>query len=358
MARVLVFGPCTIMGGGGMDTYILNCFSRMENIDIHIAKIYPNILYEKKYLDFGMKVIRFVNPRKNLFKSIYQIYKYIKYQNINVIYMNMGRAFLFFPLVPIIISKILKIKKVIIHAHSSSTNNLIRKIFHIVSRNWFILTSTRLACSDLAGKWFFKNNYIIINNAIDLNLFSFSSSERNIVRKKLNIENNYVIGYVGRMTMEKNTIFLLDTFYEAQKLNNMKLLLIGQGVMENKIRERCKVLNIEDKVIILKHRNDVSSLLQAMDYFLLPSFFEGFPMVLVEAQAAGLRCLVSDTVSRTVALTNLVEFKALNEGSFLWAKHICDNLTYERNISPIKTLTDKGFNIVDEARRVEAIILN
>jgi glycosyltransferase involved in cell wall biosynthesis len=353
MLKILVFGSSDNLGG--IEKYLYEYMSRMKCLDIYMVKMYNSIPFEKEYLDCGIKIVNITNYKKNIIKNIYQIFYFLKKFNINIIYMNMFSSSY---CIPIIIGKILRTEKIITHAHSSNTNGIIKKIIHLVNRNWFVFSNKKFSCSDVAGKWFYKKNYYVINNAIDLTKYSFSAKKRNKIKNQLNIENNFVIGHVGRMDVEKNHFFLLDVFFEILKINKtMKLMLVGSGSMENILLNRCRELKMDGKVIFLKNRNDVDCLLQAMDYFVFPSLYEGLPITLIEAQASGVKCLVSDTVSREVAITDLVKFMSLRESPDLWAEHICNNIIYQRNTDSIKIMTDKGFNIDREAKKLESMFL-
>lgn len=208
----------------------------------------------------------------------------------------------------------------IAHSHNSKSNkHLIIKIYKKYLGNKIVKNATDLwACSDIAGNWLYgKNtkNVKIIKNAIDLEKFEYSEKVRNKVRKDFNIEEkDFVIGNIGRFSYQKNQIFLLEVLKELKNINkNTKLMLVGNGSLKEKLIKHSKELNIEDSIIWLENRTDVNELLQAMDFFVFPSKFEGLGIVLIEAQSAGLKCIASEKVipkeAQVTRITKILSFR-------------------------------------------------
>ena len=206
-----------------------------------------------------------------------------------------------------------------------------------------------------------NKKFTIIHNAIDSKNYKFDLEKRDNLRKSLNIENKFVIGHVGRFAYQKNHKFLINIFYELQKIEPTSvLMLVGSSVNDDqfiiKAKEQVKKLNIENKVLFLGMRNDVPDLMQAMDCFILPSSFEGLPLVAVEAQSAGLKSYLSDVITDEVKITDLVEFISLKESPEHWAKQILSNRNYIR-----KDMTDEvkkaGYDIKTEIKKIEKFYL-
>lgn len=220
------------------------------------------------------------------------------------------------------------------------------------------------ACSELAGKWLFgeklsqEGKVTVIHNAVDIEKFRFNEEEKEKIRKELNIEDKLVFGNVGRFTEQKNHTFLIDIFNEIYKSNNNAVLLLaGTGEKEEEIKEKVKRLGINDAVKFLGFREDVDQLMSAMDVFLLPSLYEGLPVVAVEAQAAGLPSFVSkDVITEEVKITDLIHFISLKNTAKEW-KDIILNSDLERK-DKTKELMDKGYYINDTARELENIYLS
>src|SRR5690606_4659996 len=162
------------------------------------------------------------------------------------------------------------------------------------------------SCSNHAANWLFGTKMkevtpTIVPNAVDVKRFQFNPEIRNRLRTELNGENRFIIGHVGRFEKQKNHEFLIDIFYEIKKRKrNGMLVLVGEGILQSRVERKVKQLGLENDVKFLGVRKDIPELLQAFDIFLFPSLFEGLPVVLVEAQAAGLKSIVSNTITKEV----------------------------------------------------------
>ena len=216
-------------------------------------------------------------------------------------------------------------------------------------------------CSKEAGiavfgkKWVNKSKVWTIPNAIDANRFQYNETVRNEVRTELGIQDKFVIGHVGRFGFMKNHTYLIDIFAElCKKREDMALVLIGKGEEEANIHEKLKTLGLEDKVLFLGNRFDVERYYQAFDYFVFPSTFEGLPGSVAEAQAAGLYCLISDRITREVALTDLVSYRSIEEEPRLWAEEIlknADKALVRKDMREV--IANKGFDVNTQAARME-----
>ncbi|MHC0456072.1 glycosyltransferase family 1 protein [Clostridium perfringens] len=245
----------------------------------------------------------------------------------------------------------------IAHSHSSKLDIDIKLPIKFLSKLFIPYFANKyFACGKIAGEFLHKNrNFKIINNAIDLEKFKFDKKLRKLVRDKLNIKDELVIGHVGRYCYVKNQSFLIDVFNEVLKINpNSRLILIGKGPDEEMLRSKVNNLGLNNKVQFLIDRSDVNELYQAMDIFVMPSLFEGVPVVSIEAQANGLPCIISDKVSNEVLLTNNVETIQLNANISEWAKTIC-SVKKGRNQNCCKELTEKGYNIEFESIKLQEI---
>lgn len=212
-------------------------------------------------------------------------------------------------------------------AHSHNTS--IDKDFKYILKQYFrsrinSVTTDFCACGEEAGKFLFGDvRYTIIPNAIDISKFLFHSEIRRKKREELNIENEFVIGHVGRLSYQKNHKFLVQIFnkFVVQNPNSM-LLLIGVGEKEEEIKKQVEGFGLGEKVKFLGNRTDVNELYQVMDIFVMPSFFEGVPVVGIEAQFAGLPCIFSDKVPKEVKFNQKTDFLGLDEPLEIWTKTI------------------------------------
>ena len=221
-------------------------------------------------------------------------------------------------------------------AHSHNTS--IDKDFKYILKQFFRFRITSvanvfLACGEEAGRYLFGNRpFKVIPNAVEAEKFYFNQSVRSKKRKKLGYNNEFVVGHVGRISYQKNHKFLIEIFYEILKREpNAILMLVGVGEKEAQVREQIQKLGITEQVQFLGNRNDVSELYQAMDVFVLPSLFEGIPVVGVEAQFADLPCYFSNTTPREVKFNEKTQFISLDQTSEEWAGEILHSKGAERN---------------------------
>lgn len=225
----------------------------------------------------------------------------------------------------------LGIKRVIVHSHSTGIDvadeieRVERTRIHNKFKEEFSFkyATDVCACSKLAAEWLYGDNIPkerikILPNAINAEKYIYNSKLREEMRRKLGVADRIVIGNVGRYSFQKNQEFLVKTFAKAVKKNEkLFLLCLGQGEEIDNILTLVYDLGIKDSVAILGWQDNVCDYLQAMDAFFLPSRFEGFPISLIEAQAAGLLCYVADTVTREAAITNLVNYLPLEEDKWI-----------------------------------------
>lgn len=250
----------------------------------------------------------------------------------------------------------------IAHSRNSNKDNLIKKYTCKISRYY---ATNLFAVSKLAGVSEFGNKAVrsgkvkIIPNAIDAMKYSYNPEVRKKKRKELGIEDNFIICHIGRFHPQKNHKFLLDCFqYIKSKNNNVKLILIGDGPLKNDIQKEIFDRGIENSVILTGIRSDVPELLQAMDVLVFPSFYEGLPGVVLEAQASGLPCVISDTITDEVKITDLVEFVSLKESAKYWAEK---TLTFQQDLQRRNTFEEfvkEGYDIRSVAKWYEEFYLN
>ena len=250
------------------------------------------------------------------------------------------------------------VKKVIVHSHAAEwSSHFIGKIRNrLLCKNIQCFSDTYFACSEAAGDHVFKNlNYKVINNAVDLEKFSFSELKRTQLRQAMRLEGKIVIGHVGRFNPQKNHPFIIEVFNEIVKQRpNAVLLLIGEGKLQQDIKSMAYKMNLTDKMLFLNNRTDVNDLYSAMDVFILPSLYEGLPMAGVEAQAAGLRCVMSENVTKEAAIGD-VAFLKLSDSIEVWANEIIQKAESERTANAFQTAKSKGFSIADEAKKLSEL---
>lgn len=293
------------------------------------------------------------HPYKQPFKFLMKSYRFFKEHHYNTVHSHITNLNLFFyPL-----AKMFGTKNIIQHAHGTKWSD---KKFGAI-RNYLMLHAVwpfithKLACSQKAGEMFFGKNFQIVKNGIDVEKFAYNTEIRNIKRKELNLENNFVIGHVGRFSGEKNHKYLIYVFKQVvEEEQNARLLLIGNGYLENEIRAYVRAENLQDKVIFLGARKDVAELYQAMDVFVLPSLHEGMPVSAIEAQCAGLPCIFADTITKEVLILPESKMLSLKNLPRVWADEILKYKGYKRN-SGVQYLKIKGFDIKDIGKKIESL---
>ena len=241
----------------------------------------------------------------------------------------------------------------IAHSHSSSQDKNIKYIIKLFYKQFISRYATDLfACGRDAGDWMFgKADYRIVNNAIDAAAYRYCPQRTGDMRRSLEIPDDaLIVGHVGRFSYPKNHEYLIDIFAVLyKKAPNAYLLLVGDGQNRKMIQEKVDALQISDRVIFAGLRSDVANLMQAMDVFVFPSRYEGLPLTLVEAQAAGLPCLISDHVPLDCRLTPLVHQFALEETPDKWADKV---LALVQTVRPdtYNAICEAGFDITENAR--------
>ena len=248
----------------------------------------------------------------------------------------------------------------IAHSHNANQDkNLKYPIKLWYKRSIPKYTTNLFACGKDAGDWMFGGApYQIINNAIDATAYSFNPKKRIEIRHQLGLADKLIIGHVGRFNPQKNHLFLLDIFAALLKKEpNAVLLLVGGGENMLKIQAKAHALGIAEHVRFLGVRSDVADLMQAMDVFVFPSLYEGLGIVLIEAQAAGLPCVVSDTIPREAYLTDLVTAERLSSSTETWADNILEKRNFPR-IDRRAEIAAHGFDITTEAVKLQEFYIN
>lgn len=251
-------------------------------------------------------------------------------------------------------------------ARSSNSNDgksIKAKAAHVLGKLLYRkYADVKIAPSDLAAKYTFgkkayrRGEVHILHNALDLNVYSFDEQTRNKIRKEFSIDDNVkIIGHVGRFSKQKNHTFLLDIFSEIHKKNpDTVLMLVGKGELEDKIKEKIKSLNLEDSVIFTGVRSDIPALLSAMDVFVFPSFYEGMPNTVIEAQATGLPCLIADTITKEANVTGLVRYMPLKAPEE-WAKEAL-NMISDTRMQTKKIMIENGYDIENVSKEFVRLV--
>lgn len=259
----------------------------------------------------------------------------------------------------------LEIPKVIVHSHSTGIDvkdeeERVQRIhIHEIYQKRFSLkyATDVWACSHLAAAWLFGTSVPldkiqIMPNAIDTSCYCFDLKKRQKIRDKLQLHGKYVIGNIGRYTYQKNQAFLIRVVAELRKKrDDVYLLCLGEGELLQELRELVEKYNLKNCVFFMEWQEHAEDFLQAMDVFCLPSRFEGLPISAIEAQTAGLKCLISDTVTEEVKITDLVQFLPLEEP--LWVNELLVEKDFGQRDKWSEIVAQKGYDIKIAAKRLE-----
>ncbi|WP_320967091.1 glycosyltransferase [Hungatella sp.] len=357
MKQVLII-PTNSLGYEGITSVIQNYLIHMDltdlSIDVLTSEDTPDALFQN-FSKFS-KVLVVPNRKRKAMEYMRHLDTLMKKKyDIVHVHGNSGTM-----MIETLLAKKNHIKKIIVHCHANRCDHM---ILNVVMREIMKLTATDfLACSKAAGNWLYRNaSYTVINNAIDVDKFQYTKSTRKEVRHELGLQYEVLIGHIGHFTPPKNHFFLVDIFKAYHEINsNSKLLLIGDGTVYDSVKNKVERDGLKDSVIFTGRRNDCDRLYQTMDLFLLPSKIESFGIVTLEAQAAGLPCLVSDVVPIETKCSDRIFYQSLEDTPQTWAEMINKIVlrNYDRNTKVSEKIKENGYDIFEESKKVRNLYLN
>ena len=357
----------TISQSSGVMNFIMNYYRNLDNKKLVFDFLYFRDVdnnFKEEIEQLGGNVIKIGMPKLTI-TFIKQVNNFFKKngKKYTAIHCHPIFSFIIFSM----FARKFGIKNIIQHSHTLKFSN--KKLSAIRNRLIMLFSSSQIthyvACSLEATKVFNKKDIrkkgcLILNNAIDVEKYEFNKYILKKTRNNLGIlPTTKVIGHIGRFSSEKNHDILLDIFFMYNKIiDDTKLLLIGEGLLEEQIRQKVLKLNLKEKVIFCGFRNDIPELLSAMDYFILPSDFEGFGIVALEAQASGLLTICSQGVPDCAIISNeTFKFNVYdkNELELIVKKLIKYNSYKRKNNSEL--ISKAGYNIKIEAKKMEKFYL-
>ena len=357
MVKVLVYGLNESFGG--IERIMFDLFSRASNnfvIDFTFSCQKPDYFVEFEKKGFRYRKIPKLSEGYKYYSGIVKL---CEEENYDIAYCNLSfsNILLYFAL------KSGNIHKIIFHSHSTmiDSNNEIKrlalKLFHFISKpicSHYV--DGKFACSESAYTWLFgedKHKHEIIHNAVKIDEFIHDKNIDERYKLELFGEKDIkVIGHVGRFSYQKNHKYLLQIFKSIEELDSKyRLLLIGDGELLDEIRQYSVELGINKKIVFTGFVNDVKKYYQAMDCFVLPSRFEGLCVVGVEAQASGLPCFLSDTITREISLTSNTIFLSIKINPDVWAQEIHNCLVKCIRSDMTERIREAGYDIDYEAER-------
>lgn len=350
--RVLIIGvdeDCA-----GIANVVMNFYRNINRNQIQFDFISASagIAYKDEIKSMGGNIYTLHSRRRNIFKYRKEIDNFFKNnasKYIAVWYHSTVLSNLNF----IKSAKKYKVPKIIIHSHASHNLGSIHSYFmHIVGRKKAEKIATDFwSCGELASKWFYSQKIInsskhkIIFNSIDTNDFKFNENVRQKIRKELNLKDEFLIGHTGRLRREKNQEFLIKVFDEIKKeKKDAKLVIIGSGEDLDKLVTLAKDLKHENDIMFLGFKSNVNDYYQAIDCFVFPSLYEGFPMSLIEAQTSGLPIYASDTITDKVKILDNFRFLNIEKSPKEWADEILKTYKHTDRTTAYKEIIDAGFD--------------
>lgn len=353
--RVLHFGMTNCIGG--VETYLFQQYQHLDNERINYDFIdmteNNNMAYKDEIISKGSRVFSIEPRRRNPIKHYIQImmllFKYRKYYD--AVVLNAASLEYVFP---VFVAKLVGIKTRIIHAHNAGYSHKITFLRRILILFNTFLTNNSVtkffSCSKKAASWMFgdRENVTIVHNAVDAKRFRFNQKKRKRIREYLGIDNLILIGHIGRFCYQKNQEYLVEVLIEILKKNNeVKLCFIGEDGefgYQQKIKNMIHNKGLDDKVVFLGKRKYINDIMQALDVLALPSNYEGFPVVGVEAQAAGLPLLCSDKITNELQFTRYVKFLSIEGNTKKWADTILEasSISHADNFS---VLQEKNYDV-------------
>lgn len=320
------------MDRGGAETFLMKVYRALDKkkyqIDFCVSKKESGF-YDDEIKKLGGNIYIVPPKSKNFLKNFNCIRTLVKKNKYESVLRTSQQSL---ATLDLLAAKIGGAKKLIYRSSNAGVINgkLINSLFGFLPR---IIPNVKIAPSSEAGDFVFgKNNYSILHNALNYDNFELNNNIRIEIRNELKINEKKVYGHIGRFNVQKNHMFLLDIFKEIVKNdNNSVLLIIGEGELEKNIKNKIKELELEKNVLMLGPKKNVNEYLMAMDKIIFPSFFEGMPNVIIEAQASGIPCYISNTITKEANITGLVTYIDLNKSSKEWADTIMNDKMKRKN---------------------------
>lgn len=257
-------------------------------------------------------------------------------------------------------------------AHSHNTNRKVTiqdYLYAILSYKTRFIADYFFGCSSEAGESRFgkkiisQSNYRNFANAINVEDYKFDEETRLRIRSEFNVEDDsLLIGTIGRLTAQKNPKMIYQIFKNIVEYEGKaKCVWVGTGELLEEIKGWISKDNLQERIILTGVRSDIPKLLQGLDCMVFPSLYEGLPVTIIEAQASGLHCILSDTISKEVEITNLIDWHSLNEPAEIWAKKCIEfakKAIISKRFSPIEDIREKGYDIKLSASNLTKFYLN
>lgn len=342
-------------GRNGITNVIFNLHRALDKSDIVIDYVSinePDEVYCATIKSSGGEVYVLPRRMKKILTYIIQLRAVVRKNRYDAVHVHGNSAMLVLDLLAIALGG----SKVRI-AHSHNTTCTHPALHRLLIPTFRLLCTHRLACGQDAGRWLYSNQpFLVLNNGVDTKRFSFQQEARQRMRKALGISDSQkIVGHVGLFNEAKNQCYLVDMMKTMSR--EYKLLFIGGGALRESVEQKVRELGLSDRVIFGGVTDCVEDYLSAFDLLVMPSLYEGLPLSLIEAQASGLKCLVSDNITREVDKTGNLTFLSLEEGAEKWAQTVQEmKLAADRDEASkiaIERIVESGYDIQTEAEKLK-----
>jgi glycosyltransferase involved in cell wall biosynthesis len=355
------------MDYGGLEIMMMNFFRLMDRSKVtydFMLNYEEKGIFDDEIYALGGKI--FIVPRlmfKNIFKYIMAVNNFFKSHKgeYDIVHGNLTSVGIIY----LLLAKLHGVKTTIIHAHYTSTVSTFKgRIERLALLPLRFCADFYFACSDAAGAFCYgknklkKDNYRLIKNGIFVEKFLYNKDIRENKRKELNLNDKFIIIHIGRFEEQKNHRFLIDIFRSIYNRDKSSVLLLaGKGSLMNEIMEKTEYYELSEAVKFLGARDDIAELLQAADIFILPSLYEGLPVVSIEAQATGIHCVLADTITKEADITGNCTFLNLRCDPDIWALEALKYKNANRG-NMLYKIKNAGYDIREQASWLQSFYLN
>lgn len=347
MSTIRMLHIAASMSPSGIGNFIMNAY---RNVDRELVQFdfavceHRDVSFDDEIRQMGGRVFYITRKSVSPWKNFREIKDLVKRGGYQIVFRHTDVSTVALDLLA---AKLGGARVRIAHSHSTSAGKIwLHKLFRPFLN---AVCTERFACSQDAGSWMYgsRKKFRIIMNGIDIPRFTYDKGRRESSRKALGIsEGTMVIGHVGNYMPVKNHAFMIELFAGLhEKQPDSRLLLVGDGSLRPQMEKQIEEAKITGAVSLTGVRNDIADLLQAMDLFLFPSFYEGMPIALVEAQTAGLPCLISDVITEDVCVTDQVRKLPLSAGAQEWAKTALELLRQAERTDSASRVKEAGFDV-------------
>lgn len=366
MKKIRVLQVVGAMYPGGLENFIMNLYEHIDRNKVD----FDFVVHDKREGDhceriekMGGKVYLLPRLTAHPIQNLKQLKKLVKENHYDIVIRHTANA--------LVTPQLLAAKKAgavtICHSHNETDP---KKLLHYLGRLFMNRACDyKIACSDNAGYWMYgkRGQFKVVNNAIDLTKFVYSKTSEDRIRNEFQAEKKHIYGHIANFIESKNHLYLLEIYKKITEFDAEALCFcVGEGALRPEIEKKRSELGLDDKVVLTGIRNDVQEFMSAFDCIVFPSVFEGLPVTLIEAQAASVPMIISDTITSKVEVTeNLIKWESINRDSKIWAEEAVNlvdsaiNKGKERGrVQQTELITSHGYDINALARWYEQFFEN